>query len=272
MYQCLSTMVISNQSFTSAAAALAERHKCLLIDGSELSRLAEGWHPEVRKDRFAKEKESIVSGAGSGKSERAQEIRMLERFSRNAQVAVAMARAEAGELNLDEVRPSHVLVGVLQAAEAAGAATADRANELGALLSGYGLTLDVVRAQLVEASTSGDSSFDDDAEALESIGIDLRAVRDNVTRTFGEAFDDALYKSGRRRRCRRQIPFTRPAKKVLELALREALLHKDNEVRCEHIILGILRSGDRQAIALITEHAYAAQLRAAVIKLMEKAA
>jgi ATP-dependent Clp protease ATP-binding subunit ClpA len=273
MYQCLSTMVISNQSFTSAAAALAERHKCLLIDGSELSRLAEGWHPEVRKDRFAKETESIVSAAGSGKSERAQEISMFERFSRNAQLAVAMARAQACELNLDEVWPSHVLVGVLQAAEADGAATADRADELGALLSAYGLTVDVVRAQLVEANAPGDSSFDDDAEALASIGIDLRAVRDNITRTFGaDAFDDALCKSGRRRRRRGQIPFTRPAKKVLELALREALLHKDNEVRCEHLLLGILRSGDKAAIGLITEHVYTAQLRAAVIELMDKAA
>ncbi|WP_422226362.1 Clp protease N-terminal domain-containing protein [Mycobacterium sp.] len=71
---------------------------------------------------------------------------------------------------------------------------------------------------------------------------------------------------------RGQIPFTRSAKKVLELALREALLHKDNEIRCEHIILGILRGGDRSAIALITEHVYTAQLRAAVIKLMDKAA
>jgi hypothetical protein len=80
MYQCLSTMVISNQSFTSAAVALAERHKCLLIDGSELSRFAEGWHPEARKDRFAKEEESVVSGARRGKSERAEEISVLGRF------------------------------------------------------------------------------------------------------------------------------------------------------------------------------------------------
>ena len=139
MYQCLSTMVISNQSFTSAAVALAERHKCLLIDGSELSRLAEGWHPEARKDRFAKKVESVVSGARRGESEGAEEISVLERFSRNARVAVVIAREEAGELNLDEVRPSHVLVGVLQAAGVAEPATSDRAHELGALLSGYGL-------------------------------------------------------------------------------------------------------------------------------------
>jgi hypothetical protein len=34
----------------------------------------------------------------------------------------------------------------------------------------------------------------------------------------------------------------------------------------------ILRSGDKAAIGLITEHVYTAQLRAAVIKLMDQAA
>jgi ATP-dependent Clp protease ATP-binding subunit ClpA len=198
---------------------------------------------------------------------------VLGRFSRNARVAVAMAREEAGELNLDEVRPLHVLVGVLQAAGVAEPATSDRAHELGALLSGYGLTAEVVRAQLVKTNTSGDSSFDDDAEALESIGIDLRTVRDSVARAFGaDAFDNALCNSGRRRRRRGRIPFTRSAKKVLELALREALVHKDKEICCEHLLLGILRGGDKAAIGLITEHVYTGQLRAAVIKLIEKAA
>ena len=273
MYQCLSTMVISNQSFTFAALALAERHKCLLIDGSALSRLAEGWQPEARKDRFAMGVESVVSGVWRGKSERAKEISVLGRFSRGARVALAMAREEASELNLDELRPSHVLVGVLQAAGAREPATSDRAHGLGALLSAYGLTAGVVRAQLVEANMSGDSSFDEDADALESIGIDLRAVRDSVARAFGaDAFDDALSKSGRRRRRRGQIPFTPSAKKVFELALREALVHKDDEIRCEHLLLGILRGGDRAAIALITEHVYTAQLRAAVVKLLDRAA
>jgi ATP-dependent Clp protease ATP-binding subunit ClpA len=62
------------------------------------------------------------------------------------------------------------------------------------------------------------------------------------------------------------------AKKVLELALREALAYKDIEIRCEHLLLGILRSGEKAAIGLITEHVYTAQLRAAVVKLLEQAA
>ena len=50
------------------------------------------------------------------------------------------------------------------------------------------------------------------------------------------------------------------------------MAHKDNEIRCEHLLLGILRSGDKAAIDLITEHVYTAQLRAAVVKLLDQAA
>jgi ATP-dependent Clp protease ATP-binding subunit ClpA len=173
-----------------------------------------------------------------------------------------LAQEEARELCNRETGSQHLLLGILQAA----------GEELSAVLTGYGLTAEVVRARLAETST-GDRSFDDDADALSTIGIDLRAVRDSVARTFGaDAFDNALSRSGRRRRSRGHIPFSHGAKKVLELALREALAHKDNEIRCEHLLLGILRGGDEAAVGLITEHIYTAQLRAAVVKLLEKAA
>lgn len=187
---------------------------------------------------------------------------VFERFARNARVAVVLAQEEARELCDRETGSQHLLLGVLQAA----------GRDLSVVLNGYGLTAEVVRARLAESSTS-DQSFDEDADALRAIGIDLRAVRDSVARTFGaEALDHALSRSGRRRRRRGHIPFTRSAKKALELALREALAHKDNEIRCEHLLLGILRGGDKAAIGLITEHVYTAQLRAAVIKLMDQAA
>jgi ATP-dependent Clp protease ATP-binding subunit ClpA len=186
----------------------------------------------------------------------------FERFTRNTRVAVMLAAEEARELCDRETGSQHLLLGVLQAA----------GEELGTVLSGYGLTAEVVRARLAEVST-GDEAFDEDADALSTIGIDLRAVRDSVARTFGsDAFDKAMSRSGRRRRSRGRIPFNRGAKKVLELSLREALVHKDNEIRCEHLLLGILRSGDRAAIGLISEHVYTSQLRAAVVKLLEEAA
>jgi protocatechuate 3,4-dioxygenase beta subunit len=51
-----------------------------------------------------------------------------------------------------------------------------------------------------------------------------------------------------------------------------AVPHKDNEIRCEHLMLGIVRGGDKAALGLITEHVYTAQLRAAVVRLLDKAA
>jgi ATP-dependent Clp protease ATP-binding subunit ClpA len=191
---------------------------------------------------------------------------MFERFTRHARVAVVLAQEEARELHTREIRPQHMLLGVLQAA----------GNDLSAVLSGYGLTSDAVRARLIEASPKTEETFDEDAEALHAIGIDLRAVRDSVARTFGpDAFDNAISRSGRRRGRQRRsshIPFNRAAKKSLELAVRETLAHKDNEIGCEHLLLGILRSGDKAAIGLITEHVYTSQLRASILALLDKAA
>jgi ATP-dependent Clp protease ATP-binding subunit ClpA len=191
---------------------------------------------------------------------------MFERFTRHARVAVVLAQEEARELRTREVAPQHLLLGILQAAP----------NDVSAALSGYGLTADVVRARLVEAAPKTDESLDEDAEALRAIGIDLAAVRDSVARTFGaDAFDNALSRSGRRRGRQRRsshLPFNRAAKKSLELAVRETLTHKDNEIGCEHLLLGILRSGDKAAIGLITEHVYTAQLRASILALLDRAA
>jgi len=188
---------------------------------------------------------------------------MFERFTRQARVAVVLAQEEARELRTREIAPQHLLLGVVAAA----------GNDLSQVLSGYGLTVDVVRARLIEACPPPDDSFDEDAEALRAIGIDLGAVRDSVARTFGaDAFDNALPRSGRRRRRRGHIPFTRAAKKCVELALREALAHKDNEIACAHLLLGIMRSGDEAAVGLITEHVYTAQLRASILELLDKAA
>jgi ATP-dependent Clp protease ATP-binding subunit ClpA len=187
---------------------------------------------------------------------------VFERFTRNARAAVVLAQEEARDLCAHETGSQHLLLGIIQAA----------GEDLSTVLTGYGLTAEIVRGRLATASPV-DESFDEDADALGTIGIDLRAVRDSVARTFGaDAFDGALPRSGRRRRRPGHMSFTRSAKKVLELALREALARKDSEIRCEHLLLGILRSGDKAAIGLINEHVYTAQLRAAVIKLIEQAA
>src|SRR4051812_44029461 len=190
-------------------------------------------------------------------------LTMFERFSRSARVSVVLASEEARESNSDEIRPEHLLVGVLQSA----------GRDLSGVLGARGLTAGVIRDRLAAAASPGEESFDEDAETLRSIGIDLRAVRDSVDDSFGAGtFDNALRRSGRRRRRRGHLPFTKPAKKVLELALRETLAHTNNWIGCEHIVLGIVRGGDKFAVGLITEHVDASELRHAVVGLLDKAA
>ncbi|MGY4654067.1 Clp protease N-terminal domain-containing protein [Mycobacterium sp. URHB0021] len=188
---------------------------------------------------------------------------MFERFSRSARVSVVLASEEARESNSDEIRPEHLLVGVLQSA----------GRDLSGVLGAHGLTAVVIRDRLAAAGSPGEESFAEDAETLRSIGIDLRAVRDSVDDSFGAGtFDNALRRSGRRRRRRSHLPFTKPAKKVVEFALRETLAHKNSWIGCEHLILGILRGGDTFTMSVIAEYVDAARLRDAVDELLRRAA
>jgi prophage maintenance system killer protein len=76
--------------------------------------------------------------------------------------------------------------------------------------------------------------FDDEglaAKALESLGLSLGEVRHQVTAITGQG---EHIPQGR-------IPFTPQAKRVMELALREALGLGRNYVGAEHVLLGLLR-------------------------------
>jgi hypothetical protein len=79
------------------------------------------------------------------------------------------------------------------------------------------------------------------AQALESLGVSLPAVRQQVEEIIGQG-QQAL--AGR-------IPFTPRAKKVLELSRREALAMGHNYVGTEHILLGLLREGDGVAAQVL---------------------
>ncbi len=73
------------------------------------------------------------------------------------------------------------------------------------------------------------------SKALESLGISLEAVRQQVEEIIGQGQQAP---SG-------HIPFTPRAKKVLELSLREALQLGHNYIGTEHILLGLIREGER---------------------------
>lgn len=193
---------------------------------------------------------------------------MFEKFQKSAKVAVILSQEEAREMDDTRIGAEHVLVGVLDSAGA----------PLSELMGGYGLTADGVRDRL-RAGSEQPPMDEEDAEALRAIGIDLSQVRESVSRVFGpQAFDKAFEKSGRRKARVRgwrpfgMIPFNSSAKKCLELALREAIAHKDNWIGCEHMVLGILRGGDPVALAVITERVSADELRHAVVGLLDQAA
>lgn len=182
---------------------------------------------------------------------------MFERFSEQARLAVVLAQEQVRALPADEIRAEHLLAGVVQSSK----------GDLAGVLDRHGLTTETVRRRLQAPDSSGD------AAALHAIGIDLDAVRAAADQAFGDgAFDRALRGSRGRHRRRRHTPFTRSAKKVMELALREAILHRSGVIGPEHLLLGILRGGDPVALGLITEHVAVERLRADVVALLDRAA
>ena len=79
------------------------------------------------------------------------------------------------------------------------------------------------------------------AKALESLGISLDAVREQVQDIIGQGQQQPTG----------HIPFTPRAKKVLELSLREAIAHESRSIRDGHIALGLLREGQGLAMKVL---------------------
>ncbi|MGI8948486.1 MAG: ATP-dependent Clp protease ATP-binding subunit [Ornithinimicrobium sp.] len=81
------------------------------------------------------------------------------------------------------------------------------------------------------------------AKALESLGISLDAVREQVQEIIGQGQQSPTG----------HIPFTPRAKKVLELSLREGLQLGHNYIGTEHILLGLIREGEGVAAQVLVK-------------------
>ncbi|WHS50653.1 ATP-dependent Clp protease ATP-binding subunit [Rothia sp. SD9660Na] len=81
------------------------------------------------------------------------------------------------------------------------------------------------------------------ARALESLGINLTAVRDQVQDIIGSGPQAS---SG-------HIPFTPRAKKVLELSMREAIQLNHGYIGTEHILLGMVRANEGVGNQILTK-------------------
>ena len=96
------------------------------------------------------------------------------------------------------------------------------------------------------------------ARALESLGITAERVRAHVVGIVGSG-EEATPS---------QIPFTPRAKKVLELALREALRLGHDHVDTEHILLGVVRENQGVAARVLLDFdADAEKIRHQVIRM-----
>lgn len=198
---------------------------------------------------------------------------MFERFSKSARSAIVAAQEDARELRSTDIDVEHVLLGLLGQAE----------PELKALLAEAGITYEGVFAALAAQNAqaargvTGEPLGAEDAEALRSIGIDLDAVRRSLQANFGEGALDRPVPEERggflgRWRHGGHIPFTRDAKKILELSLRETLVRKDSGIESGHVLLAILRSPNPATLTILGGRASIDALRREVLALLDRAA
>ena len=175
---------------------------------------------------------------------------MFERFTAEARQADVGAQEEASRLHHGQIGTEHLLLALLQ-----------RNTPTSAVLARHGLTHDAVAASVVGHVRSGDL----DADSLTTLGIDLDAVRSSVEASFGPGALDAR-EPGRRG----HLPFSRRAKKVLELSLREAIALSSKSISDGHIALGLLREGEGLAMKVLADlgvdtEALRADLRSALV-------
>ena len=155
---------------------------------------------------------------------------MFERFTRNARTVVVRAQEVAARAAAPEVRPAHVLEALAES------------DDILAMqvLARLGASGDEVRRVVRGLNAKYSDGLDaEDAEALKLLGIDLDDVISRIDRDLSDG--GRPIPKGHKR-------FARDSKKVLELSLREALQLGDNFIGTEHVLLGILRQGDKVAL------------------------
>jgi ATP-dependent Clp protease ATP-binding subunit ClpA len=177
---------------------------------------------------------------------------MFERFTAQARATVHSAQDASCELGHHYIGTEHLLLALLS----------PRAGISHTVLTDAGLTADRVRGD-IQATLADDRSLDRaDAEALETIGIDLNAVRAKIEESFGPGALTPVPRTKRGLFHRRAetppcqgpfVPFTARSKKVLELSLREAVNLRHNHIGTEHILLGLIREGEGLAAKIICD-------------------
>jgi ATP-dependent Clp protease ATP-binding subunit ClpA len=208
---------------------------------------------------------------------------VFEQFTAGAQQVIVRAQQDARNLGHYYIGTEHLLLALLGDATGVARRWLDR----------LGVERDDVRADIVRIiGEEPRDSEREDAAALRAIGIDLDEVRRRAEEAFGPGALERLRaprrgqlgppRRGWRRRVDRCGPtpdsatfgwdatpmrLTPRAKKVLELARREALALQHRFVGPEHILLGLVREGEGVAVAILSaRRAQASRVRRAVME------
>jgi hypothetical protein len=222
---------------------------------------------------------------------------MLESFTEDARAVMRRAGDYARRFGHRQVGTEHLLLAV-----------ADADVPAGEVLREQGVTPELVKDQIVRqvGLGAGAGLFAGlDEKALAAIGIDLDTVRATIEASFSDA---ALYRAAqsvyaqqrrhprgwrprlpRRRRSgirpgsvdvmgryvppdRQHLPYSPPARKVLELSFREALTLKDAHIGVEHLALALVGASNGRASSILSAlHAHAGLLRGAILNRYRKA-
>ena len=190
---------------------------------------------------------------------------MFERFTEEARQVVIRARQDAIDLRHPLIGTEHLLLALV---EGSGPAAE--------VLSEAGVDPATVRTDLQRLVGTAPPLIEaEDAEALRSVGIDVDAVLARIQESFGP---EALLppkpvRRGWFGRGAVRGRFAPRSKKVLELALREALRANSSGINSGHLLLGLLREGEGLACQILADSGVdLAQLRARTESKLRRAA
>ena len=164
---------------------------------------------------------------------------MFERFTDRARKVVILAKTKATERGDDQIRPVHMLYGLVGTDGVAARA-----------LTALGVDRAAVDRELARSASEGRAPLGEaasgDAEALAAIGIDLDEIKRKIEDSFGPgalervplAPKGPLNRTG-------HLPLNDQAKLSLALSLKEARALHHNYIGTEHVLLGLLRVAER---------------------------
>jgi ATP-dependent Clp protease ATP-binding subunit ClpA len=168
---------------------------------------------------------------------------MFERFTDKARKVVILAKTKAAERGDDQIRPVHMLYGLVSTDGMAARA-----------LTALGVDPAAVERELGQvAPESGAPSGEadgGDAEALAAIGIDLDEIKRRIEDSFGPGALERVPLTPRgplnwTGGLGFRLPLNDQAKLSLALSFKEARALHHNYIGTEHVLLGLLRVAER---------------------------